>query len=284
MSLISVRSTAKLNLTLKIAGVRPDGYHLLDSLFCAVDLHDALILEPAPAEFETVCAGASIPDNLTTRAARLFYQTAGLPGGCRIRLEKRIPIEAGLGGGSGDAAAVLRALNAQHGALLSDDQLGSLALLLGADVPFALKGGLARVRGIGEQCTSLPLPHPLHFVIAKPSAGLSTQQMFAAYDAAPVCGAVDNDAFYRALCSLNGPALRGAGGNDLQPAAERAIPEIERLRTSLYSEGALYAAMTGSGSAVFGLFPDQAAAKRACRALARLVPFCVCCRSLGGPA
>lgn len=281
MSLIPVRSTAKLNLTLKIAGVRPDGYHLLDSLFCAVDLHDALLLEPATAGFETVCAGASIPDNLTTRAARLFYQKAGLPGGCRIRLEKRIPMEAGLGGGSGDAAAVLRALNTQHGALFSDAALEAMALSLGADVPFALKGGLARVRGIGEQRSSLPLPQPLHFVIAKPAAGLSTQQMFAAYDAAPVCGAVDNDAFYRALCSQDGPALRQAGGNDLQPAAERAVPEIRQLQSALYDGGALYAAMTGSGSAVFGLFGDQAAAAHACRALSQLVPFCVCCRSLG---
>lgn len=281
MSLIPVRSTAKLNLTLKIAGVRPDGYHLLDSLFCAVDLHDLIVLEPIPEGFETMCAGTFIPDNLTTRAARLFFQKAKLPGGCRVRLEKRIPMEAGLGGGSGDAAAVLRALNAHFDAPFSPAGLASLALSLGADVPFALCGGLARVTGIGEQRASLPLPCALHFVIAKPAAGLSTQQMFAAYDAQPVHLSIDNDAFYRALCERDGAALRAAGGNDLQPAAECAVPEITRLQAALYQSGALYAAMTGSGSAVFGLFAERPEAEQACRALSGLVPFCVSCRSLG---
>lgn len=279
--MISVRSTAKINLTLKVTGTRQDGYHLLDSLFCAIDLHDLLTLEPVPSGFETIClTGEQIPRNLTTRAAQLFYQATGQPGGCHICLDKRIPMEAGLGGGSGDAAAVLRALNEHFGAPLSPDALSELAVGLGADVPFALTGGLARITGIGECRRPLPDLPPVFFVLAKPSAGLSTQQMFAAYDAAPPCLPIDNDAFCRALYALDATGLRAHGGNDLQPAAERCLPIISALQNRLYEQGALYAAMTGSGSAVFGLFTDRAQAQSACQAMQALVPFCVVCRSV----
>ena len=253
--MISARSTAKLNLTLKITGTRPDGYHLLDSLFCSVDLHDKLTITPGQDACSTVCSPEQpIVNNLATRTALLFYQQAGISGGCRIRLEKRIPMEAGLGGGSGDAAAVLKALNDHFGHPFSEEALFALALQLGADIPFALKGGLARVTGIGETHTHLHMRRSFSFVIAKPAQGLSTQQMYACYDASPSGLPIDNDAFYRALLALDGAAMRAYGGNDLQPAAEKYLPIIAQLQDKLYQSGALYASMTGSGSAVFGLF------------------------------
>ncbi len=279
--MISVRSTAKLNLTLKITGVRSDGYHLLDSLFCSIDLHDRLGILPGQDACSTVCTPEQpIADNLATRAASLFYQAAGIPGGCCIHLDKRIPMEAGLGGGSGDAAAVLKALNEHFGHPFSEEALSALALQLGADIPFALKGGLARVTGIGETHAHLHMRRSFSFVIAKPAQGLSTQQMYAHYDAAPSKLPIDNPSFYRALLALDGAAMRACGGNDLQPAAERHLPIIAQLQERLYQSGALYAAMTGSGSAVFGLFPSYEQAQAAQASLCSLVPYCVCCQSL----
>ena len=279
--MISARSTAKLNLTLKITGTRPDGYHLLDSLFCSVDLHDKLTITPGQDACSTVCSPEQpIVNNLATRAALLFYQQAGISGGCRIRLEKRIPMEAGLGGGSGDAAAVLKALNEHFDHPFSEEALFALALQLGADIPFALKGGLARVTGIGETHTHLHMRRSFSFVIAKPAQGLSTQQMYACYDASPSGLPIDNDAFYRALLALDGAAMRAYGGNDLQPAAEKYLPIIAQLQDKLYQSGALYAAMTGSGSAVFGLFPSYEQAHIAQASLHSMVPYCVCCQSL----
>lgn len=279
--MISVRSTAKLNLTLKITGIRSDGYHLLDSLFCSIDLHDQLTIMPGQDACSTICSPEQpITDNLATQAALLFYQAAGMPGGCRIRLEKRIPMEAGLGGGSGDAAAVLKALNEHFGRPFSEEDLFSLALQLGADIPFALKGGLARITGIGEAHTPLHMRRSFSFVVAKPAQGLSTQQMYACYDAAPAGLPIDNQAFYRALLALDGAAMRAYGGNDLQPAAEKHLPIIAQLQDRLYQHGALYAAMTGSGSAVFGLFPAYAQAHKAQEALSAFVPYCVCCQSV----
>ena len=279
--MISVRSTAKLNLTLKITGVRTDGYHLLDSLFCSIDLHDSLSITPDDPEFLTICTPEqSIQNNLATRAARLFYQAIGRPGGCRIYLEKRIPMEAGLGGGSGDAAAVLKGLNEHFHRPLTDEKLSDLALQLGADVPFALKGGLARVTGIGQTHTYLHMRRPFFFVIAKPAQGLSTQQMYACYDADPPNLSIDNESFYRALLSLDTSGMQKHGGNDLQPAAEKALPIIKRLQSELYACGSLYAAMTGIGSAVFGLFATYEQAHKAQETLSPIVPYCTCCQSM----
>ncbi len=276
-----VRSYAKVNLTLNITGRRPDGYHLLDSLFCTVDLCDEIAFDfSAPSLHTTVPNGPGIEDNLTDRAARLFFQSLGLQGGCAMTLFKRIPQQAGLGGGSGNAAAVLTALNAHFGGPLSRAQLHRMAERLGADVPFALQGGLARVEGIGETITPLSPPRPLFFVIAKPCEGLSTKAIFACYDADPPRLSVDNPLFYQALVLGDAAGLYAYGGNVLEKAARAQLPILGTLVDALYQKGAAYAAMTGSGAAVFGLFWEQREAALAQKALAPLAPFCVCCSAL----
>ena len=167
---------AKLNLALAVTGKRADGYHLLDTIFCQINLFDTLTLESAEGDgLSFSCSDERLldDDNLVLRAARLFSQKAGVSLNLRLHLHKRIPVRAGLGGGSADAAAALRMLDDLYPDLSSAD-LFDMALSLGADVPFALIGGVQRAQGIGEILAPMDVRRVLHFVIVKPEMGLST--------------------------------------------------------------------------------------------------------------
>ena len=179
MRALTVKACAKVNLSLFITGQRPDGYHLLDMVMQSVSLCDCLLLEEdGPITLQGDTAGATGMDNLAMRAACLLARESGLKAGCRITLKKRIPAQAGMGGGSADAAAVLLGLNQLWGARAQPDQLASLALRLGADVPFFLQGGTARAQGIGEQLYPVADFPQLELVIVKPDQGLATPAVF----------------------------------------------------------------------------------------------------------
>ncbi len=272
---------AKLNLALAVTGIRSDGYHLLDSIFCTIDLCDTLSMESSSQDLVFSCSDASLlgPDNLVLRAASLFTQKSGMPLSLRIHLDKHIPVMAGLGGGSADAAAALLAFNKLYPSL-DDAALFDLAIKLGADVPYMLKGGFQRARGIGEILTPLPVKTQLHFVVMKPEAGLSTPAVFSAYDKAPGACQPDVEAAACALLSGDLPAFARNAGNVLQQSAQALCPVIASLCDALESQGALYASMTGTGSAVFGIFSDENSARRAQQALHGTVPFCACARSV----
>lgn len=268
MNVLREKAYAKLNLTMSVLFRRPDGYHSIDSLMQTVDLYDTVTIEKSRS-IEVTCSGMILPYTNTARnAAELFRSATGH--GCRIHLEKRIPSEAGLGGGSADAAAVLRGLNSLYEEYLPYESLLSMAVRVGADVPFLLRGGLQRAMGIGEILT--PLPHgTLHFVIVKPEGGISTKALYTALsmplerpDTAKAAALLaESDAISIA------PYLKNAMEKD----AERMLPEIRSVRNSLLGKGALTAVMTGSGSAVFGLFRSEEEAERAAGELSGSFPF-----------
>lgn len=275
---MKLRANAKINWTLDTVGLREDGYHLLDMLMQTVSLHDTITL--SPAEDITFCAEGTVrvpqnEENLAFRAAQALQRYAGTSQGAAIHLLKRIPSGAGLGGGSADAAAVLRGLNALWGLHLPDETLLEIGLSLGADVPFCLTGGLAHVQGIGQIITPLASVRVYPLLIIQPCRGLSTPQVFKALDEMDVSSVrPDNAQAMAALGSGNLPLLAQSLGNTLQPVAISIRPQIRQAISVLREYGARAAQMTGSGSAVFGVFASTAAARTAYTALSRRYVHC----------
>ena len=267
---------AKLNLTLNVLYKRPDGYHELDMLNIRVSLADTVTLVPAEdvaVAYDTM----PVPENDTvTKAIASYSRLAGCTLGAHVDIVKRIPAEAGLGGGSADAAAVLQLLQRAYGAL-SDEQLHEAALRVGADVPYCLFRVPCRVGGVGEKVLPLPqLTRPLWFLLLKPALGISTPMLFSRlqFPVAHPDTAAAMDALYRDTARL-GATLQNA----LQPAAVSVHPEIGVLQRRLMHAGALGAAMSGSGSALFGLFSDENAAHAAIGEF-QDVPFRSVCSSV----
>ncbi|QDL53557.1 4-(cytidine 5'-diphospho)-2-C-methyl-D-erythritol kinase [Rhodoferax aquaticus] len=242
-SLYDIPAPAKLNLFLHITGRRADGYHLLQSVFMLIDWSDTLHIDVrADGHISREDLSSPLPaDDLIIRAAKALQQHSHCPLGAHIGIEKSIPAQAGMGGGSSDAASTLLALNKLWGLDLPLSTLHQIGLSLGADIPFFLHGTHAWVEGIGEQLTSIDLPNG-QFAVAKPEEGLETQKIFSdcslKRDTEPaIISGFAADAF-------------GYGQNDLQAVAEKLCPSITRTISWLASKG-LNAKMTGSGSAVF---------------------------------
>jgi len=280
MTRASLRTPAKINLGLRILGRRADGYHELESLFLPLDLADEAAVEPrrepgVALRLEGDCAGVPADaGNLASRAARAFAEAAGLPGGLRVHLRKRIPAAAGLGGGSSDAGAVLRALAALHPERVSPERLRALALELGADVPFFLDPRPSRVGGIGERIEPVEGVPSLALLLVHPGAPLPTAEVYRAWDALAPAARRRADPGGRlppAGTSLEA-WVAGQVANDLEPAAVRLCPAIARLRPRLVERGALAVGLSGSGPTLFGLFSSPAAADRAARAFAGEAP------------
>ena len=248
-ALYDVPAPAKLNLFLHVTGRRPDGYHLLQSAFMLVDWCDTLHFEQRPAgKLSREDLAAPLPaEDLCLRAARALLQAAGSDQGAHIAILKRVPTEAGLGGGSSDAASCLLALNRLWRLGLPLAALERIGVGLGADVPFFLRGRNAWVQGIGEQLEPLALPAG-RFAVVKPHAGLSTQAVFAHPDLKR-----NSDA---AIISGFAANPWGFGRNDLQPVAQQLCPEVGQALQWLGSQG-LQGRMTGSGSAVFAPLPGD---------------------------
>lgn len=247
-SLHDVPAPAKLNLFLHVVGRRPDGYHLLQSAFMLVDWHDSLHFElRADGALSREDLGAPLPgDDLCLRAARALQQATGCSRGAHIAIDKRLPAQAGLGGGSSDAASCLLALNRLWQLNLRREQLEAIGLRLGADVPFFLRGRNAWVEGVGERITPIPLA-PARFVVLKPPAGLDTPTIFRD----PL---LKRDSAAAILADFAADPY-GFGHNNLQPVAQRLCPEVGQSLDWLASQG-LQARMTGSGSAVFARLPS----------------------------
>lgn len=262
-----LRAPAKLNLSLAITGMR-DGYHLLDSVMQEIDLCDELDVRPARDITLTVTGGRPLPaDNTIVRAAELFCAAVPEAEGAEIRVQKRIPEQAGLGGGSSDAAAVLRGLNALYGRPLAGNELAELARQIGADCPFFLAGGTQRARGTGEILTPVANRCRFSLLLLKPRAGVATRTAFALSDRLPV-DFVDTGACARALESGDAEGYFAAAGNALQRAAEVLVPGITCLGERLAAAGARFWQVTGSGSCVFAVFKDDAERDRAAAAFA----------------
>jgi 4-diphosphocytidyl-2-C-methyl-D-erythritol kinase len=257
---------AKLNLYLDVSGRRSDGYHEIVTVMQATDLCDRLLLEEgAPGEVAMACDAVSLPvdaRNLCVRAAEAMRLRAASGKGVRIALGKRIPIAAGLGGGSSDAAGVLRGLNRLWGAGLGPGELAEMAAGLGSDVPFFLAGGTARCAGRGERIASIAGAPRFAFVLVTPPIAVSTADIYAALGAAPRARPADENGFLRALRSGDVRLLAPRLYNRLEDAPGPHRGEVERLKGLLLGRGALGAAMSGSGPSVFGLASDPDEARR----------------------
>lgn len=261
-----VQARAKINWTLDIVGRRADGYHLMDMLMQPVTLHDDILLTPAETISLTTGGTPLLPadeKHLAYRAAMALKQHTGYHGGAAIHVEKHIPVGAGMGGGSADAAGVLIGLNQLWGLNLPQAELEKIGLTLGADVPFCLRGGLTRTTGIGEVLQPLPCGRLWPLVVIQPCEGLSTKEIFSAYHSDAPASRPDNDAAALALATGDSAALQAAIANVMEPVSMVRRPGIGQAIQALTAHGAFAARMTGSGSAVFGVFSDESAANAA---------------------
>lgn len=270
---LSLPAFAKVNLDLRILGVRADGYHDLRTVFQSLALSDELTLSTTRGLFAITCDDPSVPTdrrNLVWKAASLLWRTArggrGEPRGVTVDLRKRIPSEAGLGGGSADAAVTLIGLNRLWKLGLDAPTLSRLGATIGADVPFFLVGGTALGLGRGDDIYPLADLSRVHVVLIRPGFGVSTAEAYGWYDEEPRRGRKEPA---RRPTPAGWPAWAASLRNDLEPPVVRHHPTIGRIRQSLLDAGAVVAAMSGSGSAVFGLFERADAARRTARDLAR---------------
>lgn len=259
---------AKLNLTLEVGEKREDGYHDLCSAMTSATLCDTLMVDKA-AEITMTCDRADLPTdgrNLAVKAAQAFFAAAGIKGGCRIALTKRIPSEAGLGGGSSDAAAVLRALRALYTPDMPMEELEAIGAQVGSDVPYCVRGGTVLCQGRGEQMATLPAMPKCWYVIVKPDEAFPTGRMYGEIDAQNPTRKHTTEKLMAALeqsdlCEVSA---------QITNTFEQVIPvdsDVFVIRNILLENGALNAMMSGSGSAVFGIFEDISAAKMACERL-----------------
>ena len=263
---ITVQAQAKINWALDILSRREDGYHEMDMLMQKIALSDEIRFETARWTTLTVNGHliANAGKNLIVRAANLLNEYMGEKRGVRITLSKRIPVRAGLGGGSADCAAALMALNDLWGFKLPAKTLKKLALSLGADVPYCMENDFCRVRGIGEDVQTLENAPKIPLVVACVSPGLSTQAVFSNFDEA---GDSPLNVPMEKLCGrLTAGDFRAAdeiSGNALERAAIRLLPAVADTMERMRACGSLYTRMSGSGSAVFGVFETADKAREA---------------------
>jgi 4-diphosphocytidyl-2-C-methyl-D-erythritol kinase len=273
---MKLRAPAKINFGLRVVGRRKDGYHLLDTIILPVSLHDDVVIRKFSEtrrdrgrNIEVTCSDPNVPTdhkNLAYQAALLLLRRSGAPARIHIHIEKRIPVGAGLGGGSSDAAATLVGVNRLLGLCLSKRKLKGLGLALGADVPFFVEARPARARGIGERLTFLRNVPRRWFVILYPKFAVSTAW---AYKNLPrkLTKPRANTSITRLFTSS--PDYDALLVNDLEPVTAGKYPVIGLLKETLADAGALGMLMSGSGSSVFGVFHSRQKAEQAFRRLNR---------------
>ena len=256
MNSITLNAYAKINLYLDVTGKRPDGYHLLETVMHSISLCDKVTLCTCNEGISVSCSDASIPcddSNIAVRCAKAFFEKTGISSsGVSIAIEKSIPTMAGLGGGSADGAAVLHGMNILFQGGLTKDELSDIAASIGADIPFCLTSGCGWCTGIGEIITPLPRIHGFA-VIGKGSQGISTAEAFRKIDSCGISiGNKNAKQIFSNVSSLTdiAPYCR----NVFDEASE--LDEVSCIKKLMLESGALCSCMTGSGSAVFGLFDD----------------------------
>lgn len=261
------KSYAKINLTLDVLGKLENGYHEVKMIMQSVNLFDLIIIDKQKHGIKISTNCKSIPNNnknIAYKAAELFFSETGIQGGVKILIHKNIPIAAGLAGGSGNAAAVLCALNLLYNANLSDSELERLALSLGADVPYCLSGGTQLSEGIGEKLTPLGSLSGVPIVLVKPPINISTAEIYKKIDYAVDLIHPDTDTVLDAIKCGDVYEVAKNISNIMETVTKDECPEIVEIKKKLLDLGALGSIMSGSGPTVFGMFPDNQTAKKAC--------------------
>ena len=267
---LKIQARAKINWTLDVVGTLPNGYHDLDMVMQTIDLYEKITLRRSH-DLTLNLPGSFVPandKNTAVKAALAFFAYTGLLAGVDMTIYKRVPVRAGMAGGSADAAAVLRALRELVSPTLTDDRLEQISASVGSDVPFCIRGGTQLSEGRGEKLTVLK-PAPRFFVaVCKPDFPISTPALFARVDGVTITDRPDTDAMLAAIEHGDAATLCANVRNVFEQALDGEQRErIETIKRDLLAYGAKTSAMTGSGSVVFGLFSDKAACRRACEAL-----------------
>jgi 4-diphosphocytidyl-2-C-methyl-D-erythritol kinase len=261
---VEVRARAKVNLGLEVLGRRADGYHEIRSVMWAIDLADRVTLEPGEADIALECAAPDVPrtpDNLAWRAAELLRRETGVVTGIRIRIDKRIPVAAGLGGGSTDAAAVLAGIACGTRGRIGVGRLLAMAIALGMDVPFFLGRSPALTWGRGEEIRPVRASKDLAIVLANPGFPLATREVYAQLEPADFGDGHQVDALVAAL-RRGTDAVAASVTNGLERAAAQLWPGLAEVKAALREAGCLAALMSGSGPTVLGIAPSHRAALR----------------------
>ena len=272
-TIIKIKAPAKVNLFLKVVGKRPDGYHELVSVMQALELSDEIEASRLEGGIDVSCDRPGVPagrQNIAYRAAEALLGEAGVSGGVRIHIKKNIPMAAGMGGGSSDAAAVLKAVGLLYGIGLPDARMREIALSLGADVPFFLSWPCSRAEGVGERLTEMAPPGETWMVVVNPGFEVPTKWVYENL----------NFRLTKLVNNITLPAFTGRTGeegdaglmasylyNDLERVTADRHPLIREIKFRLTERGALGALMSGSGPTVFGIFPDRHAAAQAAEAV-----------------
>ena len=265
---LEIAAHAKINLSLDVLGKREDGYHDLRMIMQTVALHDTVQLEAVPGGISMECKNRWVPQdrtNLAWKAADLLIGCHGIKSGVRIKIIKRIPVSAGLAGGSTDAAAVLRGMNDLFSLELGMDELRRLGMQIGADVPYCVSGGTRLAEGIGERLAALPDFSGVDIVIVKPKIGVSTAWVYGNLDISKITERDRPDAnlLGQALERRDIGTVAGIMKNVLEKVTIPKYSIIQEAKERLIEEGASGSMMSGSGPAVFGIFPDSSTAAAA---------------------
>ena len=264
---LQLQAYAKVNLTLDVGRLRSDGYHEINSVMQTVGLADTLTFTAVPTGITVTCtppgAAPDGPPNLAYQALQSLADR--LPGGIDLQITKRIPVAAGLGGGSSDAAAALKGANALYGLQLTAIELASLVARLGSDVAFFVRGGTALAQGRGEVVTVLPTLRPQWLVLVKPPGTVSTAEIYARFQ--PGQTSTYTARFLAAVARGDRDKMLAYMGNDLEPVTAAAFPQVTALKARLEQLGAERALMSGSGPTVFGVWPGEEEARAAARQL-----------------
>lgn len=264
--MISLNAHAKLNLSLDVLSKREDGYHNLQMIMQTVQLHDTITIEEITAGVEIDCEAPYVPNNssnIAYKAAELMINRFGLDAGVRIRIEKRIPVAAGLAGGSSDAAAVLKGINSLFKLGISQQELMEISKTIGADVPYCIMGGTAMAEGIGEKITPLPKMDSIPVILVKPRFGVSTASVFKSLDLNNVGERPKTEMIIDALKRGDINFIAENLCNVLESVTVTKYPLIGKIKKDLTDKGAMGSIMSGSGPTVFGLFENTRTAKKA---------------------
>lgn len=265
-----MKAHAKINLGLDVIRRRPDGYHEVKMIMQSIGLCDELTLEKAPAGITLTTDHPELScgeDNLICRAAKLMFDTYHISDGVRIHLQKKIPIAAGMAGGSTDAAAVMKGISRLFDLEVPTEQLMQLGMAIGADVPYCILGGTALAEGIGEKLTLLTPAPDFYILVAKPEIQVSTKYVYEHLDVAAITRHPDIEGMVLAIESGSLQGILDRMGNVLETVTISVHPEIETLKRRIRELGAVNSLMSGSGPTVFGIFLSEQASEFACEQL-----------------